>query len=52
MDPWSEWIRVPAAGLRDWIAISRALVTSAAVGVVSIDQPTTRREQASSTTAQ
>jgi hypothetical protein len=28
------------------------LVTSAAVGVVSIDQPTTRREQASSTTAQ
>lgn len=30
----------------------RALVTSAAVGVASIDQPTTRREQASSTTAQ
>jgi hypothetical protein len=39
-------------GLRDWIAIPRALVTSAAVGVVSIDQPTTRREQASRTTAQ
>jgi hypothetical protein len=30
----------------------RAPVTSAAVGVASMDQPTTRREQASSTTAQ
>jgi hypothetical protein len=29
-----------------------ALVTRAAVGVASIDQPTTRREQASRTTAQ
>jgi hypothetical protein len=47
--PWSEWISVPAAGRRDSIAIPRALVTSAAVGVVSIDQPTTRSEQASST---
>jgi hypothetical protein len=39
--PWSEWISVPAVGLRNWIAIPRALVTSAAVGVVSIDQSTT-----------
>jgi hypothetical protein len=37
------------AGLRDWIAMPSALVTSAAVGVASIDQPTTRREQASRT---
>jgi hypothetical protein len=50
--PWSEWINVPVAGRRDSIAIPRALVTNAAVGVVSIDQPTTRREQVSRTTAQ
>jgi hypothetical protein len=52
LDPWSGWIRVPAAGRRDWMAMPSALVTSAAVGVVSMDQPTTRREQASRTTAQ
>jgi hypothetical protein len=34
------------------MAMSRALVTSAAVWLLSIDQPTTRREQASRTTAQ
>src|SRR4029453_4013270 len=28
LHPWSEWIRVPAAGRRDSIAIPRALVTS------------------------
>jgi hypothetical protein len=42
----------PAGGVRVWIAMPRALVTSAAVGVASIDQPTTRREKLSSTTAQ
>jgi hypothetical protein len=42
----------PAGGVRVWIAMPRALVTSAAVGVASIDQPTTRREKVSSTTAQ
>lgn len=39
--PWSEWISVPAVGLRDPMAMPWALVTSAAVGVVSIDQSTT-----------
>jgi hypothetical protein len=34
------------------MAMPSALVTSAAVGVASIDQPTTRREKLSSTTAQ
>jgi hypothetical protein len=34
------------------MAMPSALVTSAAVGAGSIDQPTTRREQLSSTTAQ
>jgi hypothetical protein len=34
------------------MAMSSALVTSAAVWELSIDQPTTRRVQASSTTAQ
>jgi hypothetical protein len=34
------------------MAMPSALVTSAAVGEASIDQPTTRRENASSTTAQ
>jgi hypothetical protein len=40
----------PADRLR--MAMSRALVTSAAVCELSIDQPTTRREHASKTTAQ
>ena len=49
--PWSEWITVPPVGLsRLSIAMPRALVTSAAVGAASIDQPTTRREYVSSTT--
>jgi hypothetical protein len=34
------------------MAMPSALVTSTAVGDASIDQPTTRREKASSTTAQ
>jgi hypothetical protein len=51
LGPWSEWISVPD-GFRLPIAIPSALVTSAAVGEESIDQPTTRRENASSTTQQ
>jgi hypothetical protein len=43
---------VPAAGLRLPMAIPSALVTSVAVWALSIDQPTTRREYASSTTQQ
>jgi hypothetical protein len=34
------------------MAMARALVVSAAVGEASIDQPTTRRENVSRTTAQ
>jgi hypothetical protein len=50
--PRSEWMIAPAGGLRDSIAMPRAKVGSAAVGEESMDQPTTRREWASSTTAQ
>jgi hypothetical protein len=50
--PWSEWIYVPGFGSREVMAIPSALVTSAAVGDASIDQPTTRREKTSSTTQQ
>lgn len=50
--PRAEWVTAPAGGVRDSIAIPSALVTSAAVGEISIDQPTTRREHTSSTTAQ
>jgi hypothetical protein len=39
-------------GLRSPIAMLRALITKVAVWVASIDQPTTRREYTSSTTAQ
>ena len=49
--PWSLWMMVPA-GERASMAIPSALVTSAAVALESIDQPTTRRENASRTTAQ
>ncbi|HZS31940.1 MAG TPA: hypothetical protein VFC42_01010 [Methylomirabilota bacterium] len=49
--PWSPWITVDAVGSRRSIAIPKAFVTSAAVGAASIDQPTTRRENASSATA-
>jgi hypothetical protein len=42
----------PVGGVRVWMAIPRALVTSAAVGELSMDQPTTRREKLSRTTAQ
>ena len=41
---------VPGWGLRWWIAMPRALVTSGVAWWVSIDQPTTRRENTSSTT--
>jgi hypothetical protein len=50
--PWSEWTIAPAAGVRVSMAMPSVLVTSAAVGDASIDQPTTRRENTSSTTAQ
>ena len=41
--PWSEWMIVPGGGRRESMAMPSALVTSAAVGEESIDQPTTRR---------
>jgi hypothetical protein len=41
----------PGRGERLPVATARALVVSAAVGEASIDQPTTRRENASRTTA-
>jgi hypothetical protein len=47
--PWSEWISVPDAGRRPWMAMPRALVARVADAEVSIDQPTTRRENASRT---
>jgi hypothetical protein len=50
--PWSEWMTVPGAGRRVAMAMPRALLVGAAVGAESIDHPTTRREQTSSTTAQ
>lgn len=50
--PWSLWITVDVVGRRLSMAIPKALVTSAAEGAASIDHPTTRREYASSTTAQ
>ena len=50
--PWSEWMMPPPCGSRFVMAMLSALVTSAAVWLESIDQPTTRREKVSSTTAQ
>ena len=51
--PWSLWITVvPSAGRRPSMAMPSAFVTSAAFGDESIDQPTTRRDQASRTTQQ
>src|SRR3954471_20668051 len=49
---WSEWITVVVDGARFWIAMPSAFVASDALGLWSIDHPTTRREYASSTTAQ
>ncbi len=50
--PWSECITVPGSGWRFPIAIPNAEVTSPEVAELSIDQPTTRRLNTSSTTAQ
>ena len=50
--PWSEWITVSDSGDRFEMAMPSALVARAAVWLESIDQPTTRRECTSSTTAQ
>jgi len=47
-----EWITVSAAASRLFRAMPSALVTSATSWRLSIDQPTTLREKASSTTAQ
>ncbi len=51
-EPWSLWISVPARGWRPSTAMPSAELTIAAVGRRSSDQPTTRRDQASSTTQQ
>lgn len=57
-DAWFQatggvWMMVPPGrGERLPMAMARALVVSAAVGEASIDQPTTRRENVSRTTAQ
>ena len=51
--PWSEWITVPGgSGERLPVAMLGAFVARAAVWEESMDQPTTRRECTSSTTAQ
>ena len=50
--PWSECLTVPGSGWRFSIAIPNAEVTSPEVAELSIDQPTTRRLNTSSTTAQ
>lgn len=50
--PWSEWMIAPDCGARLAMAMPSALVTRAAVWVESIDQPTTRGEYTSRTTAQ
>ena len=49
--PWSLCMTVES-GWRFSIAIPSAFTTSVAAGLVSIDQPTTRREKVSKTTAQ
>jgi hypothetical protein len=50
--PWSLWMMVSLRGRRWSMAMPSALVTSAVLGVESIDRPITRRDQTSSTTAQ
>jgi hypothetical protein len=50
--PWSEWITVLVVGVRLVSTMDRALVTSEEAWWVSIDQPTTLLEWASSTTQQ
>jgi hypothetical protein len=50
--PWSEWITVLVVGVRLVSAMDRALVTSEEAWWVSIDQPTTLLEWASSTPQQ
>jgi len=50
--PWSEWISPPGEGRLLSMAIPSAFVARAAEGDVSIDHPTTLRENVSSTTAQ
>jgi hypothetical protein len=50
--PRSEWITSPSRCWRRCVAMPSALSTSLVACVLSIDQPTTKRENASSTTAQ
>lgn len=49
--PWSEWMIVPSLS-RPSMAMPSALVTNAAVGELSIDQPTIFQEYTLSTAAQ
>jgi hypothetical protein len=51
-EPWSLCTRAPLEGLRASMAMPSAALTIAAVARRSSDQPTTRRDQASSTTQQ
>src|SRR5215211_7457904 len=52
-EPWSLWITVwSGIGVRLVMAMPRALVTSEVACWLSIDQPTTRRENTSRTTQQ
>ena len=50
-DPWSEWIITLALGLRRQTAASRACSAKSVVMRGWADQPTTRRENRSMTTA-
>jgi hypothetical protein len=51
--PWSKWIAVPDVNGERWeMAMLSAFVARAVVWEESMDQPTTRRDCTSSTTAQ
>ena len=50
--PWSPWMIPPAAGLRESMAMPSALAARSARWDESMAQPTTRRDQTSSTTQQ
>ena len=50
-EPWPEWIKTRSIGLRRQAFMRWACKTPSAACRLCIDQPTTRREQKSSTTA-
>ena len=50
-EPWSEWISTRCFGLRRHTAMCSACSTTSVVCRLYIDQPTTRREYRSITTA-